>query len=581
MDFNKTTQKQLTEIDKQLLLGFKTTSNLHRCLTTGFQKKTPVHPALLFSNGKTKEYLEQARQELSIKAKDHTSKEKFLLENDVKSLSSNLKLESNPRTQAMIAKQKESRRKRHIDFLNEFEKVMETLYKTTESNCRGIKQEIEIFFQQSDHAINSYLDSLTDGELLTRELDFIGDLNATIRKHQEKRSEKLFSLYTLLQGQEIERQNTIAVCSERLQEDLLETAFILEPEVRALVREKVLKMEADTQEFCARNKDHLEAFNKIQNDTFEKFEEMSHAKEKRWRLLKHDEALRNFRTDIQDLSYVNPQERIRLYQDLKAQQQGFFRQREQFLAKLQELDFASLNRKAMEKWLEEYQGFVERTDKAYDKTFDGLMSQHERTQERARRRLNELEKRLESVAAEIPGTLGELIEQDCQPYLTKMNENGKKLLSEAIKFVEESDSKSNDVITNLAALLTKVAGKFDDHKKDVSSHLQAYELEKAKLADNNDDKLEVLNQQFEALKLELQRAVHHPMLEQCLQKVFDQIDALEQEYRSFHAQNAELAKGHPKIIEDMFLGFEKVYAGLFELVDLGKKDELTQRNLKR
>ena len=142
---------------------------------------------------------------------------------------------------------------------------------------------------------------------------------------------------------------------------------------------------------------------------------------------------------------------------------------------------------------------------------------------------------MESVAADISGTLGELIEQECQPYLTKINENGKKLLSEAIKFVEESDSKSNDVITNLAALLTKVAGKFDDHKKDVLSHLQAYELEKAKLADNNDDKLEALNQQFETLELEIQRAVHHPMLEQCLQKVFDQINALKQEYRSFHA----------------------------------------------
>jgi len=581
MDFNKTTQKQLTEIDKQLLLGFKTTSNLHRSLASGFPKKKPTHPALLFSNGKTKEYLEQARQEQAIKAKDNTSKEKFLLESDVKSLSSNPKMESNPRTESMIARQKESRRKRHITFLNEFEKVIETLYKTTETNCKGIKQEIEIFFQQSDLAINKYLDSLTDGELLTRELDFIDDLNQTIRKHQEKRSEKLFSLFSLLQGQETERQNTISVLCERLQEDLLETAFILEPEVMVLIREKTLNLDKDTQEFCSQNKDHLEIFNRIQSETFEKFEEMSHLKELRWRLLKHDEGLRNFRTDIQDMNYVNPPERIKLYQELKTQHVSFFKQREQYLKKLQELDFSALNRRVMEKWLEEYQSFVEKTDKAYDKIFDNLLKEHESTQERARRRLNELNLRLESVKAEISLPLTEVIEQECEPFLKKLNEFGSKLYAEAAKFIEESDSKLNDVITNLANLLIKVAGKFDDHKKDVANYTQAYELEKAKLADNNDDKLEVLNQEFEGLKVELQRAVHHPMLEENLKKVFDKIDDLEREYRDFHSKNVELAKGHPKMIGDYFLNFERTYAQFFELVEMNRKDELQQRNLKR
>ena len=582
MDFNKTTQKQLTEIDKQLLLGFKTTSNLHRSLASGFPKNpTSTHPALLFSNGKTKEYLEQARLELSIKAKDTSSKEKFVLESDVKSLSSHLKMESNERTETMIARQKESRRKRHIDFLNEFEVVIETLYKTTENNCKGIKNEIELFFQQSDIAINKYLDSLTDSELLTRELDFIDDLNDTIKKHQEKRSEKLFSLYTLLHGQETERQNTIAVICDKLQEDLFETAFLLEAEVKPLVEGKVTALEKDTEEFINKNKTHLENFNKIQNETFEKFEEMSHLKEKRWRLLKHEEAIRNYRTDIQDLSFVNPKERIGLYQELKGQHMNFYKQRELYLKKLQDLDLASLNKKIMEKWMEEYQNFTDKTNEVYDKCFDNILKEHESTQDRARNRLNKLRARLESVRAEIPISLNDLINEECEPFITKLNDNGRKLLGEAIKFVEDSDEKANDVIINLGSLLTQIAGKFDDQKKEIIGHNNTYELEKAKLADNDDEILENLNNEFEKLKIDLQRAVHHPMLEENLKKVFDKIDEIDKEYRDFHGKNLELVKQHPKLIEGHFLNFEKIYAKIFELAELNKKDELQQRNLKR
>lgn len=581
MDFNKTTQKQLTEIDKKLLLGFKTSSNLHRSLTNNFPKKSPIHPALLFSNGKTKEYLEQARQELSIKAKDTTSKEKFLIESDVKSLSSNPKMESNPRTQSMIARQKENRRKRHIDFLNEFENVIETLYATTATNCKGIKDEIQLFFQQSDITINKYLDSLTDGELLTRELDFIDDLAETIKKHREKRSEKLFSLYTLLKDQETERQNTITVLCDKLEEDLFETAFILEPEVKVLIKQRLLLLENDSEEFIDNNKAHLQIFNKLQIETFEKFEEMSRLKEKQWRLLKHDEALRNFRTDIQDLSFVNPKERIKLYKELKIQHLSFFKQRELYLSKLQEIDFLSLNKQTMEKWLEEYHIFEKQTNTIYDKAFDNLLKEHEASQFRAKNCLNSLIARLESINAEKETPLNELITKECEPYLTKLDMNGRKLCSEAIKFVEESDGKANDVILNLAKLVLKLAEKFDDHKKEIAGFNQNYELEKAKLADDNDDRLEVLNEEFETLKIALQKAMHHPMLEENLQKIFDKIDGLEEEYRDFHSKNAELGKKHPHLIHGYFINFEKVYAQLFDLSDLDKKEELQQRNLKR
>lgn len=48
-----------------------------------------------------------------------------------------------------------------------------------------------------------------------------------------------------------------------------------------------------------------------------------------------------------------------------------------------------------------------------------------------------------------------------------------------------------------------------------------YELEKATCADNNDEKLDQLNTEFEAIKVELKMALHHPKLNEVLQKCFN------------------------------------------------------------
>lgn len=581
MDFNKTSQKQLTEIDRKLLLGFKTTSNLSQSLQNQPGKKPGVHPALLFSSTKTKEYLQQAHKELAMKAHDPVSKEKFLMESDVKSLISQPKPQSNPRTQEMIAKQKESRRQRHIAFVNEFEKVIETLQRTTDGNCEGIKQEINNFFEQSGQTINKYLDSLTDGELLTRELDFIQDLNETIREHKEKRSDKLFSLYNLLKGQETERQNTIAVLCEKLQEDLVETAFFLEDDVKALVKEKTQSLEKDCEEFGRKNQAHLEDFNRIQVETFEKFEELSHLKEKRWRFLKHEEALRNFRTDIQTLDFVNPRERVRLFQQLREKHAAFFEQRRQFLKKLAEIDMKSLSKNSVEKLSEDYQVFVAKTNEIYDKLFDALLKEHENSQEKARKLLRTLSSRLELVQADVETPVNEIVSKDCEPFVQRLDEHGKKLLNEAIKFVEDSDARSNEIIMNVCKVLARIGGKFDDHKREILNKNHLYEVEKAKLADSNDECLENLNAEFENLKVQLQQSLHHPMLEENLAKVFGKIDELEREYREFHTKNTQLARGHPETVEKMFAAFEGEYARLFELVGFDRKEELQQRNLKR
>lgn len=145
----QSTQKQLTEIDRRLLQGFKTTSNLSASLSKPPKTKT-MSPFLLLSGGeKVKKYVEEA--EIEKKSKISKINEVNLnIENEVKTLGRVKVGEPCLRTEEMIRKQKESRRKRHIDFLKDFEKVVENMEKGGEENEKKVTVEIEAFFRNSD-----------------------------------------------------------------------------------------------------------------------------------------------------------------------------------------------------------------------------------------------------------------------------------------------------------------------------------------------------------------------------------------------------------------------------------------------
>lgn len=148
----KTTQHQLTEIDRHLLQGFRTTSHLHSSLSRALPKPKQIPPALLFSAAKTQSYLKEAEKEL----KGKNTRTNFNIESEVKSLTSHPKIQIIERTALMIEKQKESRRQRHIAFLKEFEKIEETMEKSGELTVKKIQDEVELFFNNSSKGIYIY-----------------------------------------------------------------------------------------------------------------------------------------------------------------------------------------------------------------------------------------------------------------------------------------------------------------------------------------------------------------------------------------------------------------------------------------
>jgi Domain of unknown function (DUF4455) len=127
----------------------------------------------------------------------------------------------------------------------------------------------------------------------------------------------------------------------------------------------------------ASNQGYVGEVNNIQKTTFEKFEVMAVASEKRWRKLKHDEAIQNFKQDMAKTIYTNPPDRNALYAKLKADQVVIFNKRKQLMKEMDELGAEGVSKSYFERMIETIKFINDDAQNIYDQRFDDLKAQHE------------------------------------------------------------------------------------------------------------------------------------------------------------------------------------------------------------
>lgn len=73
-----------------------------------------------------------------------------------------------------------------------------------------------------------------------------------------------------------------------------------------------------------RNEGFVNEINDFQIKSFQEFREKKGEIENRWKKLRHEEALQDFENEIKTMIYVNPEKRVKLYQNLKKQHSEIF-----------------------------------------------------------------------------------------------------------------------------------------------------------------------------------------------------------------------------------------------------------------
>ena len=163
-----------------------------------------------------------------------------------------------------------------------------------------------------------------------------------------------------------------------------------------------------------------------------------------------------------------------------------------------------------------------------------LKEEHQSANEFAKKRLKKAKRKVLHYGAKPGEELKEIVRQECKVYVQKLYEDNTEQSKQVISFFEDTDLRSNEVLMNVGKFYNRVGGLCDQQKKDFYKLEQMYGLEKGKCADENDDRIEILNEELDDLKEQLKMAIHHPMLDETLDKTFAKVDELEAEYRDFH-----------------------------------------------
>ncbi|KAM3127171.1 hypothetical protein pb186bvf_020726 [Paramecium bursaria] len=570
--FAMSAQRQLEE---HAGTQFKASSQLHAALTRDYKRndnssisRAPINQ----TSGK--EFVKQAQLEKSIQQVQHQ------LASEVASLPKRLKPEFREQTRVLVETQKESRRDRHIKLQNEFERWVNRLTKNIDEAYKDIKRDIFEFFENSDKEINNYYDSLTDEALLKREIDFMDILKKTVSEHKQKRDSKISNLDQRLSDLEKERQRSLELFCNKLQDGLIDVAFQLEPEIKEFIQVYRVEFQELVKSKQEQNIIYVQDVNTRQATAFVTYQEIQIQKEQRWRDLKHQNYINLFNTEIQEFQYVYPDKRVQYYQQFKNAQSDIYNQRISQLEKLFQYEIGALTKTIVERWIEDTKQNNEVVSQTIDVCVNNLVNEQKESHQHCTERYEVLQKQLYYSAAKPEEELKQMLEEQFLTQINQLNKNTLDLLQSAIKFVEENDQQQVDVLNNYGLYFMKIATKNDEYKNEMQLMHHNYEVVKAQAADKNDDNIEDLNKELNQNKQLLKESLHHPKLEERLKICHDTLIKFQQEYERYHQENQEIASKHPGNIMQKHQQFEKNILQIFELGDQ-QGEQILQEKFRR
>lgn len=334
-----------------------------------------------------------------------------------------------------------------------------------------IKEKINMFLAASDEEVQNILADMTDENLLANEIDYVNGTWSKIEIYFNARKEHLEqTLEEIKDLQEFQQKNSGKYWN-RLQQELTDTAFLLEPAVIQLVtdwknkeEERYLKEHEESYEFhknleIEENQKHQDRHNEWEGRRI------------RFHILKQEHAIKTFQERIDSPEFVNPQVRVRLLERMKRNQIEVHKKRMNELKVLQSTETSILTAKKVE----EIEGRIEKINEAAQGEyyqiaveFSNSIKEFGNTMDSL---LEDLKEFLHSNKAQIDEntTYDKIIEIEAQPYVNRRKEEAKELYLNTYKYQEETDDKMVETCKNIIEFIKALATKYDKGKDDLKS----------------------------------------------------------------------------------------------------------------
>ena len=475
----------------------------------------------------------------------------------------------------MIKTQKHQRRQRHNLVLKELEGWLESLHENCDARALDLKVKWEEFAQGSNEALKANLEELSEDKLLEVDFELVMSAWDNLKNHLATRKQEISLLEKSLCEVEAQRKASLEKYLETIKEQLVEIAFMLGPEIEALLEEYLKRVDQVIQNNQLKIRCLLEDIRMGEEEIREKNRQSILLKEKSWRNIQHKSTLEHFNSRIQSQEFFNPPERVKHFEALKAVQKKYFDRRLEVLGNLGSSEISELTKERIESTLEEISNLNDEAQEAYDQKIQEIVTLQKNLETEADVLLEVTKDKLEFFQGDCE-SIEELIAQDCKGEVESRKAEGKELLSKAIKFLEDSDTRANEVLTNIANFWKKIGENLDNHRKNYTEGEKKHELTLAERGDKMDETEESLEQQFKDKVQELLRSVTGEELDSKLSECYGVLDSLQEEFKTYTNEFIDLVKNHDSVVETSY-GKTLEEVGLnFNLRPLKTKDQFLE-----
>ena len=504
------------------------------------------------------------------------------LKEEVKALPEILRPNPNPRTYKMLLDQKVMRRQQNLEELRQFESEAASVRQSGGEKTESLKREIENYLRDNETAIEDFFSALDDNKLVCIEDEVIKQINTMKDRKVNQLGLKLENVNEQLDQFEEEFLKDIDGAVEGLRFTLIEIAFKLEPEVNQIVDGIKETFKQDIEDGKTRNKEYFENLSQRVESIKEDVIKRSEEKITRWRVLKHQSTIEQHIREINKADYQEPLDRKLLIAEIDAFMDTTLGKRSEMVKVLYTTPAIELSPDKVQKFLDALALLDDQVQKSLDQYFNRLMSLKDQCMVRIDQLIDHTKSRLQHYNADLTiacpktPTFEELFEYLFKEEHEKLKSYHTIMLEQLVNFVESRDKSSNNLGVQVGRSHKQFAVRLTKFINDQAEAKNQYEMEKAKLEDDSNEKLDKLAKQLDDCKANLRRAKDHGELDTRLQACFDMVDTIETEFRAFHDQNKEVTSKHLPFIENVFSVLTSDVLNLLALVDKSKREELEQ-----
>jgi hypothetical protein len=549
-------------------LAHRGSSQLHAAL----KQERVTTKSLLQSVGK--QVLGQTKTTAAITAKIERRDMIESMEGQVRALSNYKAPETSERIENLLQRQKENRRKSHLMLLKEYETWILSLYDQLDSQTQEEKTKWWAFSAGSIKDLDSVLFELRDEALLGKEYEWISAAFANLARHMRRRRVEAQRLRENLFGVERRRGEAVESFLNLLGQKLVDVAFLLKPEVDNLIGTKRTELSLHIEHNTEELKSVVEQVFMHEEELLISYESKFAERDAAWRIIHHRHHVKLFRTTIESDRFVNPEERVNMLLELKSLQEQVFSNRMDILNTAKDINSKILTSDVIQSLIDRLTEANDIVQKEYDNSISKLVKLQKKIDSESDQLFDDLKSRLEFYHAEVPYEEGDLLLFELREQIDNLKNNGSKLLSKTIKYLEDTDTRSQEVAVKLLNHIKSLGEESDKHKLARNKQEKDYDLEHAKMEDELDEAVGDLEESFKCKVEELRRSETLDELDQKLKECFEILDDISQEHRNFTSSAIKLVYSHKDLITKSYRAYIQGAAYLFGLIPEFRKEEL-------